>query len=113
VSEERPILETIAGCVAIMVNYHNSGPREQATKEMLAEIQAVAKEAEKLSLEIHELAERLFRPVEAELLVRYGHELGVRMNAHFLMAFEGHGMPRKASPETSSKAAPISPPVRH
>ena len=49
-SEERLILETIARCVAIMVNYHNSGPKERATREMVAEIQAVAEEVEKLSL---------------------------------------------------------------
>jgi len=90
VSDERLILETIVRCVAIMVSYHNSGPKEQATRKMVAEIQSVAEEVKKLSMGIHDVVERLFRPVEAELFVRYGHELGTRMNAHFLWAFEGH-----------------------
>ncbi len=104
-SEERLILETIARCGVIMVElHHNSGPKEQATTEMVAEIQAVAEEVKKLSLGIDVVAERVFRPVEAELFVRYGHELGVRMNRQFLTAFEGHGIPRRMTQETFLKA---------
>jgi hypothetical protein len=109
-SDERPVLEMVARCVAIMVNYHNSGPRAHATREMNAEVRAVAEEVKTLSLGINGVVERVLRPVEAELFVRYGHELGARINAHFLMAFEGHGTSPKTTPAATVKVS-TRPPV--
>jgi len=106
VSDERLILETIARCVAIMVSYYNSGPKQQATRDMIADVQAVAEEVKRFALGLNDIVERILHPVEAELFLRYGHELGSRMNSLFLMAFEGYGAPRGKNPEASIKTLP-------
>jgi hypothetical protein len=99
---ERPIQETIARCVSIMVAYHNSGPTEGAAREMRAEIRAVAEAARTFSLGIQETVEKILRPVESELFARYGHELGSRMNAQFQMAFEARRAPGQHPHESQS-----------
>jgi hypothetical protein len=64
---------------------------------MVADIQSVAAEVGKLSLGVDEVVERILRPVETEFYLRYGHELGSRLNKHFLWAFEDHGPPPGAA----------------
>jgi hypothetical protein len=96
---ERAIQETIARCVAIMVAYYNSGPNERATREMIAEIRAVAEAARAFSLGIRETVDKIIHPVEAEIFARYGHELGTRLNAQFVVAFETYGPSQQPAPE--------------
>jgi hypothetical protein len=104
-SDERRNQETVARCVAIMVNYYNSGPRERATREMMAEIRTVAEAVGKFSLPQGDVVENILRPVEAELVVRYGHELGTRMNKHFISAFEDHETPHRITSDGSNGVA--------
>jgi hypothetical protein len=105
-SLERAIEETIARCVSIMVAYYNSGPNERATREMVAEIRAVADAAKAFSLGIRETVDRIVRPVEAEIFVRYGHELGSRLNSQFVIAFERWGEPEQHDSETRIEVPP-------
>jgi hypothetical protein len=98
---ERPIQETIARCVSIMVAYYNSGPNERATREMIADVRAVAEATKGFSLGIRQTVEQILHPVEAEIFARYGHELGSWLNSQFLTAFESYGMCERAAPETS------------
>jgi hypothetical protein len=92
---ERSIQETVARCVSIMVSYHNCGPNEDATEEMITDIRAVADASVIFSLALEQTVETILRPVEAELVARYGHELGSRLNSRFLMAYAGHSVPAR------------------
>ena len=84
---EREIQETIAKCVGIMVFYVNSRETRQAKTLMMAEVQAVAGLVKKWGLGGQATADSVFRPVEAELLARYGREEAGRLNAEFVGAF--------------------------
>jgi hypothetical protein len=95
------------------VAYYNSGPSERATREMIAEIGAVAEAAKAFSLGIRETVEKILHPVEAEIFARYGHELGSRLNSQFLMAFENCNLPARQVPETSIDPSPTGPARSH
>ncbi len=86
-----PIEERIARCVSIIVKYHDQSRTRQSTLWMVGEVQTVANEIAALDLKIREVDEQLFRSVEAALIARFGPELGVRLTAEFLKAFEGYG----------------------
>jgi hypothetical protein len=85
---ERQAQEIIARCISILVAYHNGERTPEATAMMAAKVQAVAIWVDELDFSIGETDEQVLRPVEAELLARYGHEAGVRISREFLEAFE-------------------------
>lgn len=85
---EREIQETIARSVAIMVCFHNSEKTKRAGAMMVSEVQTVAGMVLELDLGVGETDDCILRPVEQELLMRYGHEVGPRLNTEFLKAFE-------------------------
>src|SRR4051812_42543057 len=88
-SIERQVQETIAQCVGIGVFYHNLGGLTTKTRAMmLAEFRTVAAKVKELGLGPKATGERLLGPVEAELIARYGIEVGRKINAEFLRAFE-------------------------
>jgi hypothetical protein len=89
----RAVQELVARCVSIMVSDYNSGPSERANQEMVADVRAVAASVDQLSLGVQETAHNILRPVESELLARYGHELGGRIYVRFLAAVEGLAPP--------------------
>lgn len=90
VPTERQLQETVARCVGIMVYFHNDPERTQRTKErMVAEVQVVAGWVVEMGLDHRQTDERVLCPVEAELIARYGHEVGPRLNRLFLEAFDG------------------------
>jgi hypothetical protein len=85
---ERQIEETIARCIAIMVYYHNSATSRRANEAMAAEIEAVSAWILGVPLDPDEIARRILQPVEAGLIVRFGHEAGTRINTVFLTSFD-------------------------
>jgi hypothetical protein len=84
---EREIQETIARCVGIMVFYVNSQKTRPAKALMIAEVQAVAGLVKKWGLSGQAMDDSVFRPVEAELLARYGREEARKLNTEFVEAF--------------------------
>ncbi len=85
---DRQIRETVARCVSTMVFYHN-GERSRDTAELMTvEIQVIAGFVEEWGFDAAEINARVFRPVESELIARYGHEVGPRMLGEFIDAFE-------------------------
>jgi hypothetical protein len=85
---ERQAQEIVARCISVLVAYHNGERTPEATAMMVVKVQAVAVWVDELGFSIGETDEHVLRPVEAELLARYGHEAGVRISREFLDAFE-------------------------
>jgi hypothetical protein len=95
---ERQLQETVARCVSIMVYYYNT-PRAPETKErMIAEVKLVAAWDIELDLSPGDTDRHIFRPVEGELLARYGPEVARGLHAEFLDAYEGF-CPSSLNPE--------------
>jgi hypothetical protein len=86
---QRQLQETVARCVSIMVYYRNE-PRSERTRErMVAEVQLVAGWVMELGLVAEETGRHIFRPLEGELIARFGQAAGSRLHAEFVQAFEG------------------------
>jgi hypothetical protein len=86
---ERQVQETIARCVSTMVYYHNGERSRELDERMTAEIQMVAGFVRELDFSRDGVESRIIRPVEVELVARYGHEVGPRLASRFFEAFEG------------------------
>lgn len=84
---ERQTLETVARCVSTMVFYHN-GDRTGADREpMSSEVRLIAGFVAEWDLDADETEGLIIRPVEAELIARYGREIGPRLVREFADAF--------------------------
>ena len=92
-SEMRLIEETVARCVSIMVYYLGSGRSTQSRGVMTNEVQSIARWATGLGLSSQAIHERIVRPVKAELIARYGSEVGERLYNEFLRVFESVNKP--------------------
>lgn len=90
---ERQIQETIARCVGITVFYHNGAITANVRAMRALEYKTVAGRVKELGLSHEATEERILRPVEAELIARYGPEEGRRLNVEFLKAFAGVTVP--------------------
>lgn len=86
---EREIQETVARCVAGLVFYVNSGKTPKTKAMMVAEARAVAALVAGWGLS----DDRILRPVEAELVARYGPETRAGLHAEFVKAFKGKAGP--------------------
>ena len=106
---EGEVRETIARCVSIIVYYHNCGRTQQTTTAMVDDIQVVAGLVAGQELGIRQIDERILRPVEAELLARYGHELGFRLNKEFVEAFDAHLQLQLTTPRSARIPRPALP----
>ncbi|WP_406695856.1 hypothetical protein V5E97_33150 [Singulisphaera sp. Ch08] len=89
---EREIQETIARCVSIMVYYHNCGKTAHTKEQMTAEIGTVAQTVKGWASG-NDPWGRILDSVNAELIARYGFELGVRLDGEFYKAFEDADLP--------------------
>ncbi|AGA26836.1 hypothetical protein [Singulisphaera acidiphila] len=89
---EREIQEMIARCVSIMVFYYNSGRSAHTKDQMAAEVGAVAHFVKKWRL-VDDLRVRILDSVTAEMIARYGSELGVRLDGEFYKAFMDADVP--------------------
>jgi len=90
---ERQVQELIARCVGIAVIYHNCGRTPKAEALMAAEVQALAGAVGGWGLSGEVTEEVFLRPVEGELIARYGPESGGRLNAEVVAAFGGRAVP--------------------
>ena len=105
-----------------MVCYHNEKTARSAREMTVAEVRAVAGWIGELGLDAGETDDGVLRPVGRELLLRYGHEVGPRISAEFLEAFErldgavvpeppgGGGRPGVAPPVSRDGRASRAPP---
>ncbi len=85
---ERQIQETVARCVSTMVYYHNCERSHPSNERMTVEVQVIAGFVEEWKLKPTEVNRRVIRPLEVNLIARFGHELGPRLLLEFLRAFE-------------------------
>ncbi len=85
---ERQVRETIALCLDIMGRYYNAGQNPRSYTMMVAETQVMAGGVMELGLRFEEIDAQILRPVGSKLLDRFGHELGSRLCAEFLKAFD-------------------------
>ena len=92
-SIEREARELVARCVSIMVCHLYSERTPEADDGMRADVRAVAACAAGLGDGPFDVEGLILRPVEDELLARFGHEAGVRLNGVFRDAFEGRAAP--------------------
>ncbi len=88
---ERQIQEAVALGVSALVCYHNSVPSPKATKQMVVDVRRLAGIVERLGLNAAEVEKLIVRPLEGELLDRYGSEEGFRLLGEFTDAFGGAG----------------------
>ncbi len=89
---DREVEEMIARCVGIMVFYRNCGKSTQSKTRMAAEIRAVASCVKEWH-PAHGVVVHILDSVKAEMIARYGHELGVRLDGEFYRAFDGEATP--------------------
>jgi len=92
VATARQIQETIDFCVATMVRFQDARRTRHTTIQMIAETQAHAAWILDLGMQSGETAERIFRPIEAALIARYGPEVGNGLNSEFLKTFDAFGI---------------------
>lgn len=86
---ERQVQEMVAGWVSCLVFYVNSGKTRDVKGAMIAEIQATATLVKSWGLSDKAGADLLLRPVQAELVVRYGSAEGRELFKEFAEAFNG------------------------
>src|SRR3954463_14091174 len=88
---ERQVREIVALCLETMTRYHGGRRTRHSTLVMIAEVQAHAAWVAELGLAPDEGGGRGLQPVESALMARHVSELGSRLNAVFLKAFEDFG----------------------
>ncbi len=76
-----------------MRRYHGGERTDEARALMIAEIHTVVGFLLELNLPEGATERGILGPMDDYLLARYGHEVGRRLNAEFLDAFEEVGMP--------------------
>jgi hypothetical protein len=88
-TQARVLDQIVAGCVAVLVFYHYR-EKTRATEDVMSqEIQALGELVSGMGLPEVAIEYRVIRPVERELISRYGHELGPRITSQFIDAFHG------------------------
>jgi hypothetical protein len=93
-----------------MVFYHNS-PRSQKTAEWMDdEVQTIADFVNKLGLGDGQTEEFVVRPLQSELLDRYGAELGPRLFRDFVLIFDGAKAIKGRHHAVAARPASLSPP---
>jgi hypothetical protein len=80
----RQVDEMVARCVSCLVYYRNIGETPETRSQRGAEVRAIATWARGVGLK----EEVFLRPVEAELIARYGPEVGTRLAGEVARAFK-------------------------
>ena len=88
ISIERALSETVARCVRIVVYYYNVERTGRSRRVMSTEIRAAVGWLADSGLDGGALDGGVVDPVEGELVARFGHELGSRLNREFVRAFD-------------------------
>jgi hypothetical protein len=88
-TQARVLDEIVAGCLAIVVLYHDH-EKTRATEDMISqEIQALGELVAGMGLPGDAIECHVIRPLERELIGRYGHEVGPRITSQCIGAFHG------------------------
>jgi hypothetical protein len=88
-TQARVLDEIVAGCVAVVVFYHYH-EETRATEDLISqEIQALGELVSGMGLPGDAIECLVIRPLERELISRYGHEVGPRITRQFIGAFHG------------------------
>jgi hypothetical protein len=90
---ERQIQEMIARCVSIAVFYHNGEMTPKTRASRASEFRTVAAELKRWGLSRGAMEGRILRPLEAELIARYGTEAGRGHYVEVLKGFEEPAVP--------------------
>ena len=95
---ERALSETVARCVGVVVYYYNVERTSRSRRVMSSEIGEAVGWLAGSGLDGRALDDAVVEPVEEELMARFGHEVGSRLNREFVRAFDaavpagsGHG----------------------
>jgi hypothetical protein len=88
-TQARVLDEIVAGCVAVVVFYHYHEKRRATEDAISQEIQALGELVSGMGLPGDAIERRVIRPLERELIGRYGHEVGPRITSQFIGAFHG------------------------
>jgi len=83
-SGDRQIQEIVTRCVSIMVLFHGIERTGRAKDEMIGEVESIVV----VMTETDETEQQVLRQVESELIARYGHEVGTRLNSQFCSALD-------------------------
>lgn len=86
---DRQLREIISRCVSTMVFYHDSVRSCEVVRWVLQEVRDIAGEVADWGLEGNEAYQYILRPVEDDLIRRYGYEVGPRISGCFIDEFEG------------------------
>ncbi len=86
-ANEREIQELVARCVSCMVFYHNTKADPQARATMMSDVRLIRTQVGPLGLDGEDIEQWIVRPVEYELVVRYGNEAGWSLFREFTEAF--------------------------
>jgi hypothetical protein len=97
----RQVEEIISRCVSAMVFYNLCDRSRDVDRRMIAEVRLIAGWAKKLGFGRGDVVEQIIRPVEVQLIARYGHELGPRLVAQLVDIFEGRANPEGTSDVSS------------
>ncbi|MHC5536954.1 hypothetical protein ACYOEI_01615 [Singulisphaera rosea] len=85
---EQQVRGTIASCLAALDRYHDTERLSRSKAMMAAEVAVAVGWISEWGIPLCDAVELVARPVEWGLLNRYGHELGRRLDAEFMEAFE-------------------------
>jgi hypothetical protein len=88
VAIDRQLWETISRCVLTMVFYHDAVRSSEVARWVIEEIRVVVDLVNGWGIKSNEAYLSILGPVEDELVLRYGYEVGSRLAGKFIDEFE-------------------------
>jgi hypothetical protein len=85
---DRQRSQAISRCVSAMIFYHDASRSGEVVRWVVAEIRAIANEVAGWGIDGEETYRSILRPVEDDLILRFGHEVGPRLSHKFIDDFE-------------------------
>ena len=109
---DQQIRAVIARGVSIMICYRRDTENPRVKCEMIARAESLGGLVDELAMCPSELDRLILRPVKDELMVRYGPDIGPKLYAEFLAAFDdGLRLHHEAAPPAPEHDSPVEPPV--
>ncbi|MHC5537092.1 hypothetical protein ACYOEI_02510 [Singulisphaera rosea] len=85
---DQQVRETIDSCLATLNHYHDTERRLRSKAKLTAEIAVVVGWLSEWGITLGDAVELIARPVGERLEMRYGFEVGRRLDGEFMEAFE-------------------------
>ena len=92
-SIQHQLCNAAACCLSTLQRYHDAERTAAAKARMAAEVELLIGYLLELDLSPGMAEAGVLKPVGTQLVTRYGHEVGRRLDAEFMKVFEGAGMP--------------------